>query len=68
VPHELEELVREELRPAVAELVRRLVPELVAEALNGHAGPAARIALEERATRADATEAPPEGKNPVLDV
>jgi hypothetical protein len=33
----LEALVREELREPVAALVRRLVPELVAEQLNGHA-------------------------------
>jgi hypothetical protein len=32
----LEALVRDELRAPVAALVRRLVPELVAEALNGH--------------------------------
>jgi hypothetical protein len=36
-PAELEQLVRDELRVPVAELVRRLVPELVAEALNGTA-------------------------------
>ena len=33
----LEALVREELREPVAELVRRLIPKLVAEQLNGHA-------------------------------
>jgi hypothetical protein len=33
----LEALVRDELRAPVAELVRRLVPQLVAEALNGTA-------------------------------
>ena len=38
-PAELEQLVRDELRVPVAELVRRLVPELVAEALNGTAPP-----------------------------
>ena len=33
----LEALVREELRAPVAELVRKLIPELIAEQLNGHA-------------------------------
>ncbi len=40
-PAELEQLVRDELRVPVAELVRRLVPELVAEALNGAASTSA---------------------------
>jgi hypothetical protein len=34
-PQTLEALVRDELRGPVQEIVRRLVPELVAEALNG---------------------------------
>ena len=34
---DLEEMVRAELREPVAELVRKLIPELVAEQLNGHA-------------------------------
>jgi hypothetical protein len=36
-PQTLEALVRDELRGPVHEIVRRLVPELVAEALNGAA-------------------------------
>jgi hypothetical protein len=36
-PQTLEALVRDELRGPVRDLVRRLVPELVAEALNGTA-------------------------------
>jgi hypothetical protein len=36
-PESLEALVKDELRGPVSELVRRLVPELVAEALNGTA-------------------------------
>jgi hypothetical protein len=40
----LEALVRDELRGPVAELVRRLVPELVAETLNG-SGPSAAVVL-----------------------
>ena len=45
-PADLEALVREELREPVAALVRKLVPELVAEELNGHA-PAVTVAAAE---------------------
>jgi hypothetical protein len=38
-PESLEALVRDELRAPVAELVRRLVPELVAEQVNGGGPP-----------------------------
>ena len=34
VSPELEQMIRDELREPVAEIVRRIVPELVAEALN----------------------------------
>jgi hypothetical protein len=59
---ELEELVRQELRPAVAELVARIVPELVAEALNGH-GPAATIAGTTARRAQDAPQASTEGES-----
>jgi hypothetical protein len=45
----LEALIKDELRGSVTELVRRLVPELVAEALNGSAA----------AVASDETAAPP---------
>ena len=35
-PADLEALVRAELREPVAALVRKLIPELVAEQVNGH--------------------------------
>jgi hypothetical protein len=53
-PQTLEALVRDELRGPVQEIVRRLVPELVAEALNG-----ATPAPIETKTANGATETPP---------
>jgi hypothetical protein len=43
-PADLEALVRAELREPIAALVRRLLPELVAKQLNGHADPGTLIA------------------------
>jgi hypothetical protein len=54
---QLEDLVRAELREPVRDLVARLVPELVAEALNGHTA-SAPMPLRLRSAPAEATVAP----------
>jgi hypothetical protein len=60
-PADLEALVRAELREPIAALVRRLVPELVAEQVNGHANGAQVVpAAPERPQEApSATEGSP---------
>ena len=58
VAPDLEALVREALREPVAELVRRLVPELVAEQLNGRGDLAALAAAAAPQTAVEAPPAP----------
>ncbi len=53
-PADLEALVRAESREPVAALVRKLVPELVAEQLNGHA-----LAVTVAAAEPEEAEEPP---------
>jgi hypothetical protein len=69
----LEALVRDELRGPVSEMVRRLVPELAAEALNGHA-PAAEVVIPgaepppEPMTAAAASDSAPASTDPATKV